>query len=70
MNAKWSPLPIESTTFEETELIEIHVFNTARRLSSSVLLVHCGVGRLLFVFFSSPFCLGIFCPSFVLFVLK
>ena len=29
MNVIWRPLPIESATFEETELIEIHMFNTA-----------------------------------------
>ena len=48
MNAKWRPLSIICTAFEETELIEIHMFNKAWIPSSSVLLAQRGVGCLLF----------------------
>ena len=45
-------LSIDSTVFEETELIEIHMFNTAERSSSSVVLAQRAVGHLL-LFLSS-----------------
>ena len=48
MDAKRRCSSIESTTFEETGLIEIHMFNTAARSFSSMLLAQRGVGRLLF----------------------
>ena len=62
MDAKRRPLLIETTYFLETELIEIYMFNTAKRLSSSALLTQRGVGHLLFFSIAVRF-LSFFCPS-------